>query len=46
MNKLRSFAIVLMTSGGLGACATSVKVPEIPILDSPALAARCECKRR
>ena len=41
MSKLSSFAIVLITSG-LGACATSIKVPEIPILDSPAPAARRE----
>jgi type IV secretion system protein VirB9 len=39
MSKLCSFAIVLVTSGGLGACASSIKVPEIPILDSPAIAA-------
>jgi P-type conjugative transfer protein TrbG len=39
MSKLHSFAIALMMSGGLSACTTSVKVPEIPILDSPAMAA-------
>ncbi len=42
MSTLRHLTIVLVTSSGLGACATSVKVPEIPILDSPALAARRE----
>jgi type IV secretion system protein VirB9 len=42
MSKLQCVAIVLVTSGGLGACATNVKVPEIPIFDSPALAARRE----
>ncbi|MBX9588821.1 MAG: P-type conjugative transfer protein TrbG [Hyphomonadaceae bacterium] len=40
MSKLRCLGIVLMSSAGLGACANSIKVPEIPILDSPALAAR------
>jgi type IV secretion system protein VirB9 len=39
MSKLRCVTIVLVTSGGLGACATNVKVPEIPIFDSPAMAA-------
>jgi len=42
MSKLHSFAIVLMMSCGLSACASSIKVPEIPIIDSPALAARRE----
>ena len=42
MSKLRCLGIVLMTSAGLGACANSIKVPEIPILESPALAARRE----
>lgn len=39
MSKLCTVAIVAAASSGLGACATSVKVPEIPILDSPAMAA-------
>ncbi|MCL4765420.1 MAG: P-type conjugative transfer protein TrbG [Hyphomicrobiaceae bacterium] len=40
MSKLRRAMIVLLTSSGLGACASTAKVPEIPILDSPAVAAR------
>ncbi len=40
MSTLRSIAVALVVSGGLGACTPSIKVPEIPILDSPALAAR------
>ena len=39
MSKLRSVTIVVVTSGSLGACATNIKVPEIPIFDSPAMAA-------
>jgi len=39
MSKLCTLALAIATSSGLGACATSVKVPEIPILDSPAMAA-------
>ena len=39
MSKLHCVAIALMSSSALGACANSVKVPEIPILDSPAMAA-------
>ena len=42
MSKLHSVLFVLVTSGSLGACATNIKVPEIPIFDSPALAARRE----
>lgn len=42
MSKLRNLTIVVVTSGSLGACATNIKVPEIPIFDSPALAARRE----
>jgi len=39
MSKLRNFTIVVVTSGGLGACATNIKVPEIPIFDNQAMAA-------
>jgi P-type conjugative transfer protein TrbG len=39
MSTLRCVTIVLVTSNALGACASSVKVPEIPIFDSPAMAA-------
>jgi type IV secretion system protein VirB9 len=42
MSKLRWAAIVVVASSSLGACTSSVKVPEIPIFDSPALAARRE----
>jgi type IV secretion system protein VirB9 len=42
MNRLCTVAIAIATSSGLGACATNIKVPEIPILDSPAVAARRE----
>ncbi len=42
MSKLRWVATVVVASSSLGACASSIKVPEIPILDSPALAARRE----
>jgi len=41
MSRLRRAMIMLLTSGGLGACAIT-KVPELPILDSPAVAARHE----
>ncbi len=39
MSKLRNLTIVVVTSGSLGACATNIKVPEIPIFDSAAMAA-------
>ena len=39
MSKLRNLTIVVVTSGSLGACATNIKVPEIPIFDSQAMAA-------
>ena len=42
MSTLRCVAVALVVSCGLSACTPSVKVPEIPILDSPALAARRE----
>jgi type IV secretion system protein VirB9 len=39
MSKLHNLTIVVVTSGSLGACATNIKVPEIPIFDSQAMAA-------
>ncbi len=42
MSMLRCLTIVVVASTGLSACATNIKVPEIPIFDSPALAARRE----
>ena len=42
MSTHRTLVALLMTSIGLGACATNIKVPEIPIFDSPAMAAHDE----
>ena len=42
MSTHRTLVALLMTSSGLGACATNIKVPEIPIFDSPAMAAHRE----
>lgn len=39
MSPLRTVAIMLTSAGALGACATSIKVPEIPIFDNPAFKA-------
>ncbi|WP_020086024.1 P-type conjugative transfer protein TrbG [Hyphomicrobium zavarzinii] len=42
MSTHRTLVALLMTSSGLGACATNIRVPEIPIFDNPAMAAHRE----
>lgn len=42
MSTHRTLIALLITSSGLGACATNIKVPEIPIFDRPAMAAHRE----
>lgn len=42
MSTHRTLVALLMTSTGLSACATNIKVPEIPIFDAPAMAAARE----